>query len=144
MRPMNGKNTRQEDDELPEDEEIAEAPRRSEMLGRDADLLGRQTPGGGKAKGGIRARLDDLFDDIKRGFDDQRERADSNEDYWDCYNCEANQHRYYNGIANIYFPIIHDGTEAIVTRDVNQLFPQGGRYVQAIASDGSTPGRLKP
>ena len=29
-----------------------------------------------------------------------------------------------------------------MTRDVNQLFPQGGRYVQAIASDGSTEGSL--
>src|SRR6185295_7279289 len=136
MRPMNGKNTRPDDDD-PLEEEEALPFKPAEPLGRDADLLGRQ-PAGGKARSGIRARLDDLFDDIKRGFEDQGDRANSNEDYWDCYNCEANQHRYYNGIANIYFPIIHDGTEAIVTRDVNQLFPQGGRYVQAIASDGST------
>ena len=114
---------------------------RPQVPSRDRDLLGRRA-NNDTPKSGIRARLDELFDDIKRGFDDQRDRADSNEDYWDCYNCEANQHRYYNGIANIYFPIIHDGTEAIVTRDVNQLFPQGGRYVQAIASDGSTEGSL--
>ena len=143
MPPMNGKNTRPEDDALPEEEEMEEAETaRPEPLGRDADLLGRRPPGGSTPKSGIRHRLDDLFDDIKRGYSDQKDRADKNQDYWDCYNCEANQHRYYNGIADIYFPIIHDGAEAIVTRDVNQLFPQGGRYVQAIASDGSTEGAL--
>jgi hypothetical protein len=134
MPPMAERNTRLEDGDLIEE--------RPEPLGRDADLLGRKPPSGAKPKSGIRHHLDELFDDIRRGFDDQKDRADANEDYWDCYNCEANQHRYYNGIANIYFPIIHDAVEAIVTRDVNQLFPQGGRYVQAIAADGSTEGDL--
>ena len=130
--------------------EVIEAPelpgigrnRPSEPTLRDQDLLGRQPAGGRSAKSGIRAHLDDLFSDIKRGFDDQEDRSDSTQDYWDCYNCEANQHRYYNGIANIYFPIIHDAIEAIVTRYVNQLFPQGGRYVQAISADGGTESAL--
>lgn len=140
---MAERNTNLEDDELPDDEAPGVGHNRApEPLGRDADLLGRRPPGGSAPKSGIRARLDELFDDIRRGYDDQKDRADKNEDYWDCYNCEANQHRYYNGIADIYFPIIHDGAEAIVTRDVNQLFPQGGRYVQAIAADGSTEGAL--
>jgi hypothetical protein len=120
---------------------VAPPPER-ETVDRDQDLLGRQPRGGASPKSGIRGHLDDLFDDIKRGFGDQEDRSDDIQDYWDCYNCEANQHRYYNGIANIYFPIIHDAVEALVTRYVNQLFPQGGRYVQAISADGDTESAL--
>jgi hypothetical protein len=87
-------------------------------------------------KSGIRSYLSKLFKDINKGFEDQADRADDILDFWDCYNCVPNQHRYYNGIADIYFPLIHDAIEARVTRFANQLFPQGGRYVEATDSDG--------
>ena len=97
---------------------------------RDNDLLGSR-------RSAIRTRLTELFEAVARGFDDQKDRSNSLEDYWDCYNCEANGNRYYNGIADIYFPIIHDAIEARCTRFVNQMFPQSGRYVEVIASDGT-------
>lgn len=122
------------------DEEQEETPRRP--INRDADLLGRRVPEGQSPKSGIRHKLDRLFTQISEGFKAQEDRADETQDYWDCYNCEANQNRYYNGIADIYVPLIHDAVEAQVTRQTNQLFPQGGRYVQAISSDGSTNNAL--
>jgi hypothetical protein len=127
-------------DDEPQDqpEEGGELEERSAPR-RDQDLLGRRNA---NAKGGIRVRLDELFGDVEKGFQDQADRADAIADYWDCYNCVANGNRYYNGIADIYFPIIHDAIEARVTRFVNQLFPQGGRYVQCIAADGSTENAL--
>lgn len=97
---------------------------------RDGDLLGR-------ADSPIREALDKLFGDIAKGFEDQSRRSDDQQDYWDCYNCQPNQHRYYNGIADIYLPISHDAVEARATRNVNQLFPGSDRYVDAVATDGS-------
>ncbi len=109
---------------------------------RDRDLLGRR-PGENGAPNPLRKLLADLRDAVKKGFEDQVDRSDSQQDYWDCYNCEANGNRYYNGIADIYFPIIHDAVEARVTRFVNQMFPQSGRYVEVVASDGSTVSELR-
>lgn len=110
-------------------EEMAQE-RPSAMLPRNGDLLGR-------AGAPVRDVLDKLFGDIAKGFEDQSTRADAQQDYWDCYNCQPNQHRYYNGIAEIYFPIIHDAVEARATRFTNQLFPQSDRYVDCTAADGS-------
>jgi len=123
--------------ELPAPEEDAAPAEESRVLDRDRDLLGRRSKNAEAPKSGIRKRLDEIFDAVARGFEDQSNRSDAIQDYWDCYNCRANQHRYYSGIADIYFPIIRDAVEARVTRFSNQLFPQGGRYIQAAASDGS-------
>ena len=109
--------------EPPEDEEIA-AP-----TDRDRDLLA------GRSRK-IHDKLDKLFDDIHRGFEDQKDRADDIERFWDCYNCIINEYQYYSGIAEIFFPIIHDAIEAIATRFTNQLFPPGGRAIEE-TSDGS-------
>lgn len=99
---------------------------------RDRDLLGAST-----AK--IRSVLDELFSSVARGFEDQSDRADAIDDYWDCFNCVINGNQYYNGIAQIYFPIIHDAVIALATRFVNQMCPAFGRYVEAITTDGTTP-----
>lgn len=112
-----------------------------EAVDRERDLLGnrpRRDQDGNQQPGTpIRRRLDELFTTVHKGFEDQKERSDAQEDYWDCYNCDANGNRYYNGIADIYFPIVHDAVEALVTRWVNQMFPAAGRYVEVIAADGT-------
>lgn len=133
MRPTSGKSSSVANDPQVEDAE----DRGHEPVDRDRDLLTRRPSQGVEPKTGIRAYLADLFNDIEKGFHDQSERSDDIQDYWDCYNCVANSHRYYNGIADIYFPLIHDAVEARVTRFSNQMFPQGGRYVQAVDADGS-------
>lgn len=120
-------------DELPPAGEAEGTEEKRAPLDRDRDLLGRRNP-----NAPLRRHLDELFTTIARGFEAQQERSDKLADYWDCYNCTANGNRYYNGIADIYFPIIHDAVEARVTRFSNQMCPQGGRYVQATASDGTT------
>lgn len=122
--------------DLPSDDE---AQRR--RLGRDADLLGRRTARD-RGLSPVRQLIDELYTTVAKGFEDQTRRSDELQDYWDCYNCEANGNRYYNGIADIYFPIIHDAVEARVTRFVNQMFPQAGRYVEVVAADGSANNAL--
>ncbi len=99
---------------------------------RDRDLLA------GRSKK-LRDKLDEIFSAVMRTFEDQRDRSDDIEDYWDCFNCRSNSRQYYNGIANIYFPIIHDAVVARSTRFVNQLFPQSGRYVEVVSADGTQP-----
>ncbi len=102
---------------------------------RDRDLLaGRNQK--------LRDRLDDIFNHVLRTFEDQNDRSADIEDYWDCFNCKANSNQYYNGIANIFFPIIHDAVNAIVTRFSNQMCPQSGRYLEIISADGSQPQSL--
>ncbi len=115
---------------------------RDPVLLRDRDLLGRRARGGEASKTGIRKYLDELFTSVSKGFEDQAERSDDIQDYWDAYNCKPNRHRYYSGTAELYLPLIHDAVEARVTRFSNQLFPQGGRYIQAISSDGSVEREL--
>jgi hypothetical protein len=99
---------------------------------RDRDLLaGRNQK--------LRDKLDEVFNHVLRTFEDQNERSADIDDYWDCYNCQANGNQYYNGIANIFFPIIHDAVNAIVTRFSNQMCPQSGRYLEIVAADGTQP-----
>lgn len=97
---------------------------------RDRDLLA------GRAKK-LRDRLDALFSEVMRAYEDQADRSDDIEDYWDCYNCVANSRQYYNGIAQIYFPIIHDAVNARATRFSNQMCPQPGRWVEETTADGT-------
>lgn len=104
--------------------------RPSTLLRRDAELVGSS-----RAK--IRTPLDKLIDDILRGFEDQKERSDDQQRFWEAYHCVINECQYYHGIAEIYFPIIHDAVNARATRFVNQMFPQGGRSVEVVAADGS-------
>ena len=108
-----------------EEAEPAHAP-----VDRDRDLLG-----GSRSK--IRERLLKTFDEVARGFEDQSERSDNINRYWEAYNCELNECQYYNGIAQIYIPAIRDAINAIVTRLGNQMFPQGGRAIEETSADGT-------
>ena len=116
------------------DEPDAQAEEKTGAADRARDLLGRRNP-----NSPIRKELDEVWETVKKGFEDQADRSDEQQDYWDCYNCVANDNRYYNGVAEIYWPIIHDAVDARATRFVNQLFPQSGRYVEAISADDSSP-----
>lgn len=103
---------------------------------RSDDLLGRR---GSK----LRKRLaEKLWNDIKRGFENQGERADRIQDYWDAYNCRLNMNQYYNGESEIFVPIVRDAINARATRGSNQLCPQGGEYIEAVATDGSRPAAI--
>jgi len=115
---------------MPADEPSALAEKRPPR--RDADLLGRRDSP-------LRRRLEKLADTIAKGFHDQSERSDAQMDYWDAYNCVLNSQQFYDGDAQIFIPIIRDAIEARATRFVNQLFPPGGRYVEAVATDGTQP-----
>lgn len=103
------------------------------VINRDQDLLGRKRRGSSP----LRRKLSDTFQDIHKGFTDQVDRTDHQMDWWDCYDCVLNDNQWYNGNAQIYVPIIRDAVNARATRFVNQLFPPGGRYVDAISTDGS-------
>jgi hypothetical protein len=119
------------DEERDEDEEEQPAARK-EPPRRDRDLLGRKNSK-------IRQKLDKTWDHVKRGFEDQMKRADNQMDYWNAYNCALDNNQYYESDAQIYIPIIRDAINAIATRVGNQLFPQGGRYVEVVSSDGTIP-----
>ncbi len=103
------------------------------LASRDRDLLA----GRARASKKLRDRLDELFSEVLRAFEDQADRADSIDDYTDCYNCVSNGNQYYNGVAQNYFPIIHDAINARVTRFSNQMCPDPGRWVEETTSDGT-------
>src|ERR1700753_2699465 len=88
---------------------------------RDADISKRA---------GVSRQLEELFQEVTQGFQDQSERADKNQDYWDVYETNLNGNQFYNGNSQIYVPIVHNAVNARKTRFVNQIFPTNGRNVE--------------
>ncbi len=80
-----------------------------------------------------------IFKDVEQGFVDQNERANNQMDYWDIYNCKLGPKQYYTGNSKIFIPIVHNAVNARITRFVNQIFPQSGRYVEVTSEDGTLP-----
>ncbi len=101
-------------------------------LPRSRELLGRRAS---KPYG----EMVELFAKIREGFRGQSERADDISDYWKIYNCELDSNNFYSGNSSIYVPIVHAAIEARKTRNINQLFPASGRYIDATSSDGGVP-----
>ena len=99
---------------------------------RDRDLAGRQ---GEKRYGGIVK----IFNDVRKGFEDQGQRADEIEDNWNAYHCILGSNQVYNGNTEYYVPIVRNAVNARKTRFLNQIFPASGRYIDATSSDGSVP-----
>ena len=87
----------------------------------------------------IRKKLLKLFEDVDKGFDNQRERADEIMDCWDAYNCVLGPRQFYNGRSQLYLPIIRVAVNARRTRFVNQMFPQNGRYVDVTSDEPDLP-----
>lgn len=84
----------------------------------------------------------ELYKDVEKGLENQWDRTNCSTDYWDIYNCKLGSKQYYSGNSQIFLPIVHDAVNARVTRFVNQVFPQGGRYVDVITEDGEHPHAL--
>src|SRR4029077_4513995 len=102
---------------------------------RDAEILGRKTSKQYEdmCKGSHR---------VEERFRTQGSRADSIQDYCAIYNCEVDGNNYYNGNSDLYVPIVHVAIEARKTRNLNRLFPQSGRYIDATGSDGEIPAEI--
>ncbi len=110
--------------------QIRELTEAEQELDRAEQLIGKES---------VREALEDIFDDITKGFDRQCDRSDDIMDYWDVYNCKMGPKQVYNGNTNNFVPIVHSAIEARKTRYVNQMFPRNGRYVDAISEDGEVP-----
>lgn len=87
----------------------------------------------------VRKRLLEVFNDVEKGFQDQRERSDHQKDNWDLYNCKLTDRQFYNGNSKVFVSLVADAVDARKTRFTNQIFPQNGRYVEATTHDGETP-----
>ena len=107
-------------------------PLDGQLLRRDRDLAGRQN---GKKYGDIVK----TFNDIRKGYEDQGERADEIEENWQAFHCILGGNQVYNGNTEYYVPIVRNAVNARKTRFLNQIFPASGRYIDATSSDGSVP-----
>ena len=87
----------------------------------------------------VAAKLDKVFEAVEKGFNDQNERADRILDYWDAYNCELSRYQNYSGMSKLYVPIIRNAVVALVTRYINQAFPNSGRHVEVITGEQDIP-----
>lgn len=117
--------------DLPDKQNPAKSQRPSVRPGsRNEELAGKPS---------LQATLNDLYNEIENGFQDQGQRSDDNEKWWDIYNTKLSDNQFYNGNSQIYVPIVYDAVNARKTRFVNQIFPQNGRYVQVITEDGKIP-----
>lgn len=87
----------------------------------------------------IRSKLLKLFEDVDKGFDNQRDRSDEIMDCWDAYNCVLGPKQFYNGRSQLYVPIVRVAVNARRTRFVNQMFPQSGRYVDVTSDEPDLP-----
>ncbi|MCI0562378.1 MAG: hypothetical protein MN733_28160, partial [Nitrososphaera sp.] len=87
----------------------------------------------------IRDHLSRLYDDIEKGFQDQHDRANDIEAFWNIYNCKLDQGQLYSGRNRLYMPIVYEAIEARAARYVNQLFPESDRHIEAISTDSTLP-----
>lgn len=113
----------------------AQAPpkpkKRKKITERGEELSGRPE---------IKEKLDKVFEAVSKGFNDQADRADQNMDHWDCYNCELSRYQNYTGnMSQIFLPIVRNAVDALVTRYINQAFPQSGRHVEAVTGEEDQP-----
>lgn len=91
------------------------------------------------ARASVRKDLLDVFADVQAGFVDQRGRSDDIMDNWDLFNQKLTDKQFYNGNSQIFLPFVKDAVNARKTRFVNQIFPQSGRYVEVVSTDGEIP-----
>lgn len=120
------------DTDLPD--QPAEAPRKrkkKKFTKRDDELSARPE---------IAEKLEKLFEQVNKGFGDQRERTDRIMDYWDAYYCVLSRYQNYTGgLSNIFVPVIRNAVTAVVTRYINQAFPQSGRHVEVVTGEEEIP-----
>jgi len=116
--------------ESDDEEEAAEPAREQDDNRRDADISKRA---------GVAKQLTELFDEVTQGFQDQSERSDDQQDYWDVFNCKLTGKQFYDGNSQIFVPIVHNAVNARKTRFTNQIFPTNGRNVEVVSQDGELP-----
>jgi hypothetical protein len=87
----------------------------------------------------IRDHLMDVYEHVRKGYEDQQPRANDIIDYWDMWNCVLSNEQKYNGRNRLYAPYVYEGIQARATRFVNQLFPMSDRHVEAASEDGTVP-----
>jgi hypothetical protein len=87
----------------------------------------------------VREQLVKLHETVQKGFEDQTDRSDAIQDYWDIYGCRLNDHQFYNGTSKIYMPLVHNAIDARQIRFTNQLFPTTKRHVECLTTDGHVP-----
>ena len=114
-------------DEPEEDEDL---PETSVLHGRSDELPITEE---------VRKKLDKLFVDVEKGYEDQRSRTEDIMDNWDLYNCKLGDKQFYAGNSKIFVPFVRDAVDARVTRFVNQMFPQSGRYVEVTTGEADPP-----
>ena len=109
----------------------AKRKRKPKVTERDEELRDRPE---------IAEKLEKVFGAVEKGFDDQNNRSDDIMDNWDAYNCVLGRYQNYTGnLSQIYVPIIKNGVDALVTRYINQAFPQSGRHVEAVTGEEEEP-----
>lgn len=117
------------DDVLEEQDAPAEAEAKA-VTDRAAELSKRKD---------IREQVLKIGKAVEKGFENQRDRSETNLDHWDAYNGKLSDRQFYNGTSQLFLPFTHDALEARKTRFANQLFPQNGRYVEVVTEDGEVP-----
>jgi len=100
-------------------------------LARDDELAGSNED--------LDKELDELFEDVSKGFQDQWDRSNEQIDYWEVFNCKLGQNQFYAGNSKIFVPIVRNAINARKTRFANQIFPIAGRYVECTSESGDKP-----
>ena len=103
---------------------------KSKTIARDDEI---------SSNGKVKDQLLKVFDAVEKGFNDQNERADAILDYWDAYNCVLARYQNYSGMSKLYVPLIRNAVVALVTRYINQAFPNSGRHVELITGEETIP-----
>ena len=106
----------------------------------DGDLLQRRDRDiAGRRNGKRYAEITKTMGDVRKGFEDQGNRADDIDENWDAFHCKLGGNQVYNGNTEYYVPIVRNAVNARKTRFLNQIFPASGRYIDATSSDGGVP-----
>src|SRR3974390_1738800 len=80
-----------------------------------------------------------FYESIKRQYENQQERADAIEEYWNIFNAKPDSNQQYSGNSQCYVPAVRDAINARVKRRLKQLFPTRHRHVEAVGDDPETP-----
>jgi len=107
-----------------------DAEKKAEAPGRDKEY---------STQSRIRTTALKIAKGVEKGFEDQQDRAESNMDNWDAYNCVLSDRQFYNGTSQLFLPFVKDAVEARKTRYTGQLFPQNQRYVEVTSENGDIP-----
>lgn len=80
-----------------------------------------------------------LYPLVQKQYDNQDDRADKNEEFWNIYNAIPDANQKYSGNSECYVPAVRDALNARAKRVVKQLFPVNHKHLSAISADGDIP-----